>query len=160
MVAFVDLGPVPTVNLLMAVPVALGNGGWSWGEFPRFPGVLAREYAYSAAECAALVKSYGAAVARMLKPSEAERFCLVLRGTTTGAVVHRAEWAWNFYARAFVPDGESWCGWKAAARAYWEMTGELVGSQRFEPRSGLLAMPERKLARVIPFAPAAEPVAC
>lgn len=151
MVSFVDLGPVPTVNLLMAVPVALGESGWSWGEFPRFAGVLAREYAYSAAECAALVKTYGAAVARLIKPSEAERFCLVARGVTTGAVLRRAEWVWNPYARGFVPDGDPWCGWKAAARVYWEVTGELIGSQRFNPRSGLLAMPERKLA----LAPAA-----
>jgi hypothetical protein len=155
MVAFVDLGPVPTVNLLMAVPVALGESGWSWGELPRFAGVLAREYAYSAAECAALVKTYGAALARMIKPSEAERFCLVVRGKTTGLVLQRAEWVWNPYARGFVPDGEPWCGWKTAARAYWEATGELAGSQRFSAHGGLLTLPERNFAEVLPLVAAA-----
>lgn len=168
MVAFIDLAPVPTANLFVMVPVALADGGWAWGELPRFAGVLAREYVYSAAECAALVKSYGRMVAAMIKPYEADRFCLTARGRVTGMILYRAEWVWNQYARGYVPDGEALDGWKVAARAHWEATGELVGSLRFQAHTEPLTVPstlqpvpikgfagDRDPADVLPVAPAA-----
>ncbi|MFF7408673.1 hypothetical protein [Streptomyces lydicus] len=139
MVAFIDLAPVPTISLFLAVPVAIAEGGWKWGELPRYAGELAREYVYTAAECAALVASYGRAMAALIRTSEADRFCITARGRVSGLMVRRAEWAWNTYARAYVPDGEPIDGWRAASRAYWMATGEFIDRQRFTARRGLVA---------------------
>lgn len=137
MITFVDLAPVPTANLYLTIPVALAAGGWTWGELPRMRGVLAREYIYTAAECAAVVNAYGTALSRMIRTSEADRFCITVRGQVTGMLLRRAEWAWDDHLHEFAPDGEPLDGWSAAARAYWEATGQLISSQHFEASGGL-----------------------
>lgn len=137
MVAFIDLAPVPTVNVLLAVPVSWGAGGWSWGELPRLGTVLAREYVYDAAECASVVNTYGTMMSRMIRTCEADRFCITVRGRVTGLILRRAEWVWDDHAHTYAAHGEPLDGWRVAARAYWEATGQLIGAQRFE-RSGRL----------------------
>jgi hypothetical protein len=153
MVAFIDLAPVPTAMLFLAVPVALDEGGWTWGELARFPGVLAREYVYSAHEVAAVVSTYGTMLAHMIKTSEADRFCISVRGRITGALVWRAEWAWDDHAHVYAPYGEPIDGWREAARAYWNITGELISNQKFSASSGRLTVVSDVLLR--PFSTAA-----
>lgn len=132
MVAFIDLVPAPTANLILTVPTSMGDVGWTWGEHLRFTGVLAREYVYSAREACALVRAYSVTVSRLVRPAEADRFRIMARGRVTGMVLCQDEWQWNTWARAYVPNDAPWCGWDTAARRYWEMTGTLIGSQRFE----------------------------
>lgn len=141
MVTVVDLAPPPTVHISLAVPIALERGGWTWGELPRLAGVLAREYVYNADECAAVTTTYGMMLSRMIRTCEADRFCVTVRGRVTGALIRRAEWSWDDHAHEFAPSGEPLDGWRAAARAYWDATGQLIGNQRFEARRGRQGTP-------------------
>lgn len=141
MITYVDLAPLPTVHVFLSVPVAIDGDGWTWGELGRFAGPLAREYAYSARECAALVRTYGTTMARLIQPKEADRFCIYVRGPVTGLLLHRAEWKWDQRAHTYKPDGEPWCGWRPAAKAYFERTGELIDSKRFCPHMALIPTP-------------------
>lgn len=132
MVTFVDLAPSTTVELFLTIPVALEKGGWTWGELPRLAGVLACEYVYSAAECVSVVNTYGTMMSRMIRTCEADRFCITVRGRVTGALIRRAEWVWDDHVHQFAEHGEPLDGWRAAARAYWDATGQLISSQHFE----------------------------
>lgn len=131
MVAYVDLVPVPTAALFLTVPVPLATGGWTWGELPRLAGALAWEYVYTAHECEALVNSYGTMLGRMIRTIEADRFCVTVRGRVTGIILRRAEWTWDAHELAYVPTGEALDGWRTAARAYWEATGEMIDARGF-----------------------------
>lgn len=121
----------PTVELFLIIPVPI-EGGWAWAEHPRFPDVLAEEYAYSAREATALVRSYGRVMSRMISPQEADRFAVFARGRITGMVLARDEWRWDH--GAYEPDGEPWCTWRPAARRYFEITGRLIERQCFRSR--------------------------
>jgi hypothetical protein len=140
MVAFIDLAPVPTALVFLAVPVAIEGGGWAWGELKRFAGVLAREYVYSAHEVAAVVSTYGTMLTRMIKTSEADKFCITVRGRVTGCLLWRAEWAWDDHLHSYEPYGDPIDGWREAARAYWNITGELISNQKFSASSGRLTV--------------------
>lgn len=134
MITFIELGPKPTIHLLLRVPVSLPSGGWSWGELQRFAGVLAKEYAYTADEVRALVHTYGRMIARMICRSEADRFSIMARGPVTGRTLGIREWSLSH--GEYEPAGEYLCGFRAAAKAYFETTGQLITSQRFDARSG------------------------
>lgn len=138
MITYVDLAPLPTVHVYLSVPVAIDGDGWTWGVHPRFTEPLAREYVYSASECAAAVRTYGVMLARMIQPKEADRFCIYVRGPVTGMLLHRAEWKWDDLANAYTPNGEPWCGWRAAARVYFERTDRLLDPSMFCPHAALV----------------------
>lgn len=137
MITFVDLGPTATVHLFLKVPVPLGGSdrGWGWGELPQYMGVMAREFAYDARECAALVHTYGRTLGRLLQTDKRpDRFTITARGSITGMVLGLREWQWAPDAREFRAAGEYLCGWRASLRAYFEQTGELFGHPKFMAR--------------------------
>lgn len=121
----------PTVDLFVFIPAAIVGGGWAWGEHPRFPGVLASDYVYSAREAVALVRSYARAMAPQIRPPEAPRFALLARGRVTRMILARDEWEWSAREHAYTPTGEPWETWRAAARKYFEITGRRIERQRF-----------------------------
>ena len=132
MITFADLGPVPTVHLFLRVPVPLPAGGWTWGELPRYAGVLAREFAYSARECESLVHTFGRTMTR-ITPSRAlgNRFMIVARGPVTGLTLGMREWQWSDDLHDYKRAGEYLCGWREAIRAYYRKTGESLEDKRF-----------------------------
>jgi hypothetical protein len=135
MITFIDLGPRATVHLLLKVPVAMAGGGWSWGELPAYAGALAREFAYNAGECAALVRTYGQMMGRLLQSDiRPGRFEIHAQGATTGFLLGLQEWQWAPDGREFRPAGEYMCGWRDALRKYFEKTGELPPAGTFRPR--------------------------
>lgn len=137
MITFIDLGPKATVHLLLQVPVTMGHGGWAWGELPAYAGILAREFAYSALECAALIHTYGRTVGRLLQSAaHPDRFLVTARGPITGKVLGMREWQWSALSREFTPAGEYLCGWRAGLRSYFELTGELFSAEGFHARTG------------------------
>ena len=138
MITFLDLGPKPTAHLFLKVPVPMGTSGWSWGDLPRLAGCLAKEYAYTAAECMALVHAYGRTISRIVTRAEAPRFTIVARGPVTGRILGMREW--QAQRGEYEPVGEYLCGWKAAVRAYWEATGILFEGKGFDARSGPFAV--------------------
>jgi len=132
MITFADLGPVPTVHLFLRVQVPLLQGGWKWGEHAKAAGCLAREYAYSARECRALVMAYGRMVPKVFgQRALGERFGIMAKGPVTGMVLGLAEWRWSPAERDFTPCGEYLCGFRPAARTYYGKTGELIERQKF-----------------------------
>ncbi|MCF3174763.1 hypothetical protein IPZ61_15705 [Streptomyces sioyaensis] len=140
MVAVVVLGSVPTVHLFVRVPVPMASGGWSWGELSGFTGSLAREFAYSALECASLVSTYGRTMTRVLTRRElGDRFTICARGPVTGMLLGLREWEWSPDARDYRAVGEYMCGWREAVRAYYIKTGEFAERQRFTASAGTLA---------------------
>lgn len=154
MIAYADLGPMSTVHLFLRIPVPLAAGGWAWGELPRYGGVLAREFAYSAHECRSLVQTYGRSITRIATRIElGDRFTVGARGPVTGLWVGLREWQWSVDLRDFRPVGEYMCGWRPAVRAYWEQTGELFERKRFDAHAvGLSLVPS---PRAVPVAEAA-----
>jgi hypothetical protein len=130
----VCIEPTPTADLYLFVPGPLGQGSWAWSEHPRWPGVLAREYVYSAREASALVRVYARTMAGQIPPREATRFTVLARGRVTGLVLTRDEWEWSQRDRAYVPYGEPWNTWRSASRAYYEITGSRIESKKFRPR--------------------------
>ena len=133
MITFADLGPVPTVHLFLAVPVPLLASGWTWGQLTSYRGPLAREYAYSARECEALVRTYGTAVPRIVGHRElGPRFRVCAKGPVTGLTLGIREWEWSASRREYKAVGEYMCGWREAVRAYWIKTGEMIERQRFD----------------------------
>lgn len=132
-----DLGPKPTVHLYLRVPVPLRAGGWTWGELPSLPGVLAREYAYSADECSALVHTYGRTIKRLMACQEiGERFTIVAKGPVTGLTLGMREWEWSGEIKGYRRIGEYLCGWREAVKALYLKTGTLMPNCRFEARPG------------------------
>lgn len=137
MITFVDLGPIAHVHLFLRVSRPLPAGGWSWGELPGYPGILAQEYAYNAGECRALVQTYGRTVARVIASHQlGARFRIYARGRSTGMVLGIREWEWCPVRREYVPMGEYMCGWREAIRDYYVKTGELFHTKRFSARVG------------------------
>jgi hypothetical protein len=130
----VYIGPAPTADLFLYVPGPLGEGSWAWSEHPRWPGVLASDYVYSAHEASALVRGYACSMARQMRPQEASRFVMLARGRVSGLVLARDEWSWVRTSGQYAPTGEPWNTWPAAARRYWEITNTLIERQRFRPR--------------------------
>ncbi|AUG87319.1 hypothetical protein HOS59_gp55 [Streptomyces phage Rowa] len=134
MITFVDLGPMPTVHLFLRVPVPLDAGGWTWGEHVRFPGVLAREFAYTADECESLVHTYGRTVTRIMSgPVLGERFMITARGPQTGMTLGMREWHYSEDLGDYKRVGEYMCGWREAIKALYLKTGELFVGKRFCP---------------------------
>jgi hypothetical protein len=133
-VIMVHIVSAPTVDLFVFVPGPLGAGSWAWTDHPRWPGVLASEYCYSAREAVALVRAYAVTMGRLVTPREAPRFTVLARGRTTGLVVARDEWEWHQRAHAFEPTDEPWCTWKQVARRYYEVTGVRIESRCFRAR--------------------------
>jgi hypothetical protein len=133
-VIMVCIEAAPTVDLYLFVPGPLGVGSWAWAEHPRWPGVLASEYCYSAREASALVRSYACNMSRQIRPREAERYIVLARGRTTGLVVARDQWEWA--GSGYAPHGEPWNVWRQVARQYYAITGVRIESQRFRPRLG------------------------
>lgn len=135
MITFLDLGPKATVHLMLKVPVPLGDDGWTWGELPAYAGVLAREFAYNARECAALVHAYGRILGRLLQIDiRPDRFCIQARGKVTGFLLGLQEWQWAPDIGEFRPAGEYLCGWRDALRKYFDKTGELPPIGGFRAR--------------------------
>lgn len=133
----VCISSAPTVDLHLSIPVPMERGGWAWGPHPRFPGVLASEYAYNGHEGCALVRAYAVTVARLLKPAEADRFLVYARGRVTGMITARDEWVWSPGRHAYRPTSERpWDTSKAAIRRYFEMTGIMITRQKFRARIG------------------------
>lgn len=128
----VHIIPTPTVDLFLLIPCAI-RGGWNWAEHPRFTGVLASEYVYSAREASAIVRSYARSMSRQIRPQEADRFAVLARGRVTSMIVARDEWYWADHQ--FNPTGEPWNTWRAASRRYFEITGTVFETHRcFRPR--------------------------
>lgn len=133
MVAVVALGPVPTVHLFVRVPVALTTGGWTWGEHSALPGALAKDFAYDADECAALVHTYGRTLTRIMTRRQiGVRFTICARGPVTGLVLGLREWEWSADLGDYRRVGEYMCGWREASRAYYLRTGQFVDRARFK----------------------------
>lgn len=130
----VCIGPTPTADLFLFIPGPIGQGSWAWVEHPRFPGVLASDYAYNAHEASALVRGYACSISRQMRPQEAPRFVVLARGRVTGLVMARDEWAWVRTSGQYEPTGEPWITWRAVARRYWEVTGKLIERERFRAR--------------------------
>lgn len=131
----VCISSAPTVDLILAVPVPMERGGWAWGPHPRFPGSLAAEYAYTGAECVALVRAYSVTVARLLKPAEADRFAVYARGRVTQMMTARDEWVWSPGCHAYQSTSEEpWDTSRAAIRRYFELTGVVLPRKRFQAR--------------------------
>jgi hypothetical protein len=141
MITFMDLGPKATAYLYLKVPVPMDGNSWTWGELPAYAGVLAREFVYTAQECAALIHAYGRILGTLLQSAaQPDRFTLTARGPITGKVLGLREWQYDGASHAYVPAGEYLCGWRASLRSYFEMTGELWGSQHFDAREGGLTV--------------------
>ena len=139
MITFIDLGPKATVHVALKVPVPMVGGGWAWGEMAGYAGVLARDFAYSAQECKALVHTYGRIMGQLLQRlRQTDRFTVTARGPITGKVLGLREYQWIPVAREFEPVGEYLCGWRAAMRCYFDMTGERF-DDHFDPQPALLA---------------------
>jgi len=135
MITFIDLGPVATVHLYVRVMVPLKAGGWTWGELPALAGVMAREFAYTAEECASLVHTYGRTVGRIKGVRElGDRFSVVAKGPKTGMTLGIREWEWSSSTRDYRRAGEYLCGWREAVKALYRQTGELMINQKFESR--------------------------
>ncbi|MGX1133228.1 hypothetical protein RKD49_005418 [Streptomyces glaucescens] len=143
MITFVDLGPKATVHLFLKVPVVMSGLNWTWGELPKYAGLLAREYAYSAHECASVVHTYGRTMGRLLQRQGPDRFMITARGPVTGNVLGIREWQWAAEPQEFRPVGEYLCGWRSAVKAYFELTGELFSHCRFDAREGGLPVVTR-----------------
>lgn len=132
MITFIDLGPLPTVHLFLRVPIPLEAGGWTWGEHRRFPGVLAREFAYTAAECASLVHTFGRTIARIMSgPVLGDRYMIVAKGPMTGLTVGMREWQYSDDLHDYKRVGEYLCGWREAVKALYLKTGQLFLNERF-----------------------------
>jgi hypothetical protein len=132
MITFIDLGPKPTVHLFLRVPVPLAGGGWSWGEQPTFPGALAKEFAYSAKECASLVHTYGRTITRVMNRAQVgDRFEIHAKGPVTGLTIGLREWEWSSELRDYKPVGEYMCGWRQAVKELYLRTGELIEDRSF-----------------------------
>lgn len=141
MITFIDLGPKATVYLSLKVPVPLSSGGWSWGELPQFAGILAREFAYTARECAAVVHSYGRIIGQLLQSElRPDRFTITARGPVTGKVCGMREWQWAATQHEFEPAGEYLCGWRSGLRDYFQLTGELFSETAFRARTADLSV--------------------
>lgn len=143
MITFIDLGPKATVHLLLSVPVPLQGGGWHWGELAAYAGILAREFAYSADECRALVSAYGLTLGRLLQRRPPDRFQITARGPVTGRVLGLREWHWSAELRDFRPAGEYLCGWREAVKVMYQQTGHLFEGQRFRASAQPVICPER-----------------
>jgi hypothetical protein len=142
----------PTVDLVLCIPVPMERGGWAWGDHPRFPGLLASEYAYNGREFSALVRTYAVTMARLLKPAEADRFAVYARGRVTGMMTARDEWVWSPGRHAFRPTSDQpWDASQAAIRRYFELTGVLISRQKFRARIGSDPVSLPRLADVIPL---------
>lgn len=136
MITFMDLGPRATVHLLLRVPVTMGGEGWTWGELPGYKGTLAAEYAYNAQECAALIRTYGRMIGRLLQSgTHPDRFKILARGCTTDFLLGMQEWQWAVETREFKPVGEYLCGWRDALRKYFATTSELPPEGTFRART-------------------------
>lgn len=158
MITFIDLGPLATVHLFLRVPTPLHAGGWTWGELPALAGVLAKEFAYTADECASLVHTYGRNMTRVLTRRQlGDRFTIVAKGPKTGLTLGLREWEWSPELRDYRRAGEYLCGWREAVKALYLQTGELFKDQHFEARpaglplvSGLLAgIPVQRMSRPV-----------
>lgn len=123
-------GSVPTVDLSLLVPAAIAEGAWGWAAHPRFPGVLASEYVYTAREAVAVVRAFARALAPQLNCKEVARFAVLARGRVTGMILARDEWAW--VNGAYAPTGEPWETFRAAARRYYELTGQLIEQKHYQ----------------------------
>ncbi len=99
-------------------------------------GVLAKEFAYTADECASLVHTYGRTVTRVLTRGQiGDRFTIVAKGPKTGLTVGLREWEWSPELRDYKRAGEYLCGWREAVKALYLQTGELFTQCRFEARA-------------------------
>lgn len=123
---------MPTVHLLLRVPVPLNTGGWQWGEHPNYVGCMVREYAYNASECRALVMTYGRWLPTILGRKElGERFTVLAKGPVSGMTLGLAMWVWCPREHCYAMESEYMDGWRPAARIYYQRTGEIIERQTF-----------------------------
>lgn len=134
--AFIHLGPAPTACILLTVPIIAPDGRWTWGVLRRIGTLLAQEYIYTPAECAAAVRTYGVAVSRMIRAWETDRYAITARGKISGQMITRVEWAWDSRAREWTPS-EPIDGFHGAAEARARATGIPLAEERFSAASGL-----------------------
>ncbi|MCX4554176.1 hypothetical protein [Streptomyces sp. NBC_01500] len=136
MITLFDLGPVPTVHLFVQVMVPLKTGGWAWGKLPQFSGELARDFAYSAEECQALVHVFGNTMPLLVPRKElGARFSICARGSVTGVGLGLREWDWCPIRGAYHAEGEYLCGWREGVRALYLKTGEYIEDQTFRAKA-------------------------
>lgn len=96
------LGLLTTLSVFVPVPIATG---WAWGkcEDDAFPDV--EEELEDLAELPRVLRSYGRAVARVIRPKLGAKFN-VTAFDAAGAACGRDQWAWDAEIKAFRPHGE------------------------------------------------------
>lgn len=107
-------GVSPTVGIWLYIPTPLPTGGWTWGIDARFASAIVREYVYNCHEMCMVIRACGAAVARLVRPSEVGSFILTAHRLDTRRPVCRDQWDWNIDVAAFRPNGDPLCVWTPA----------------------------------------------
>ncbi|WP_223772975.1 hypothetical protein [Streptomyces sp. 135] len=96
--------PETLVNLAVFVPVPIVNG-WTWGRCEeQFPD--AQERIADMAELPRVLRSYGRAVARIVKPVLGFSFNVTAFDSLSGAACGRDQWVWDSEFRVYRPDGD------------------------------------------------------
>lgn len=95
-----------SVRIRVLIPVNVRPGHWSWEVLERLD-PLGEEIVQGPQELARVLRVYGAAAARMVRPWEAETFTvLACEGEHP---VGRDQWIWDPRSSAYYPHGEPWC---------------------------------------------------
>lgn len=92
------------MSLCIFVPVPIAHG-WAWGAASEemFPPSV--EALQDLAELPRVLRSYGKAVAQIIRPRHGDRFNVTAFEATTGQAEGRDQWVWDADFRVFRPDG-------------------------------------------------------
>lgn len=113
---------ITTLSVFVPVPIATG---WAWGKCEeQFPDV--EEALTDMAELPRVLRSYGRAVAQVVKPKLGGFFNVTAFDVVTRTAIGRDQWAWDPEFRVFRPHGEPWVPLMARARLLVVQTAPLT----------------------------------
>jgi hypothetical protein len=92
------------MSLCVFVPMPIAHG-WAWGAASEELFPPAEETLQDLAELPRALRSYGKAVAQIIRPRNGDRFNVTAFNTTTGQAEGRDQWVWDTEFRAFRPEG-------------------------------------------------------
>jgi hypothetical protein len=95
------------MSLCVFVPVPITHG-WAWGAASEEMFPPAEEVLQDLAELPRVLRSYGKAVAQIIRPRNGDRFNVTAFDSTTGQAQGRDCWVWDSEFRVFRPDGTPW----------------------------------------------------
>jgi hypothetical protein len=95
------------MSLCVFVPVPIAHG-WAWGAASEEMFPPAEEALQDLAELPRVLRSYGKAVAQVIRPRNGDRFNVTAFHTTSGQPEGRDQWVWDADFRVFRPHGTPW----------------------------------------------------